>query len=392
MKLGRWVAATIVVLLAAVGISKTKAGEVKSILCDDMKAICKSQGVLELNPAETCKDGVVLKNITTCNCGFYCINPIEEKEKCFSRVYVDMPDEICGWGLECIDKTTGTGDRTCGKNLQKPCINASVQYETTGIFNPGELRPNCDGEGKYAGRQCTTGGTCYCVDKDGNRIFGEALAVDADNMNCECSRYWNEIDEDQLSSGMRCLTNGNFDALQCINNVCFCFDSDSQTLTSGPIPMNILIYLDCYNKSIHTSTYWQPCEKAYHKYMEAETQNFTTGARKPRCTVDGFYHQVQYVDTHAFCADKNGKQIENFTAPIYQSDDMDCNCAHHRKLLEDAKLSTKPHCCPNGNYFPWQTRGLLGYCVDNNGNQNGQAEALTNVENLHCYSKNPCAK
>ena len=45
-----------------------------------------------------------------------------------------------------------------------------------------------------------------------------------------------------------------------------------------------------------------------------------------------------------------------------------------------------PQCCPNGNYAPYQTRGMYAYCVDVNGNQDGEAVPITDVESLWCGS------
>lgn len=53
--------------------------------------------------------------------------------------------------------------------------------------------------------------------------------------------------------------------------------------------------------------------------------------------------------------------------------------------------ASKPQCCPNGEYYPWQKRGLLAYCVDLNGNQYNESVASTDIQSLPCYSTlDPC--
>lgn len=53
--------------------------------------------------------------------------------------------------------------------------------------------------------------------------------------------------------------------------------------------------------------------------------------------------------------------------------------------------ASKPKCCDDGRYFPWQSRGPHAFCVDENGNQYGITATITNMYDLACYSDDPCS-
>lgn len=42
-----------------------------------------------------------------------------------------------------------------------------------------------------------------------------------------------------------CLPNGNYDTLQCVNQACFCVNSESKNWTSAPVPITALTELPC---------------------------------------------------------------------------------------------------------------------------------------------------
>uniref|UniRef100_A0A182J2H6 Uncharacterized protein n=1 Tax=Anopheles atroparvus TaxID=41427 RepID=A0A182J2H6_ANOAO len=91
-------------------------------------------------------------------------------------------------------------------------------------------RPTCDGDGNYQSVRCIPGQTCFCVDEEGNRIFGEAVntANIQISMRCECSRL--AVKARKLLNSQypvltsRCDSKGSFDQLQCVDDMCVCVD------------------------------------------------------------------------------------------------------------------------------------------------------------------------
>nr|XP_053629467.1 saxiphilin-like [Cherax quadricarinatus] len=187
-----------------------------------------------------------------------CITNIEEGESCDTSSPAKYPTKLCGPGLECIAKIPYKPETAvCTRNAARKCINETLQYEAdqvAGTLGPGRYKPNCDEYGKYAPRQCTPGSTCYCVNENGERLFGEGSVSDQDMINCECSVYWENTISKGLELGMRCLPNGNFDPLQCFDNHCFCYDLSTSSVQSGPFSIDMLIFMSCYNSTIHKKT------------------------------------------------------------------------------------------------------------------------------------------
>lgn len=368
--------------------------EANSILCDDIEAIC----IYDDLPYETndtvCGDKQQFLNPTRCNCGSMCIKYLEEGEECFMKSLISFPHTLCGPSLECISEDGFTG--LCMRNPEKKCINETLRYEAAqeeGTLGPGEYKPNCDEYGRYAGRQCSPGSTCYCVNAHGERLFGEAPVTEKDTMDCACASYWEDTESRGLNMGLRCLPNGNFDTLQCADKMCYCFDPETGTISFGPFPDFMMTDLECYDEAIHGSTYKRPCELAVDEWESYESSDVVTIQEhaRPLCTHDGYFAAIQYEGGYAYCSDFLGKQIEDFQQAIHLSDGLTCNCARRRYIMEENGLgSNKPKCCPNGEYKPLQTRGLLAYCVDKNGNQCGPAVVTTDITSLPCYSQNPC--
>lgn len=72
--------------------------------------------------------------------------------------------------------------------------------------------------------------SCYCVDNEGDRIFGEAL--NGPNMfvmmHCQCSRQEAKLrrllDIHESNHFIRCNSMGSYDRLQCLGDKCLCVD------------------------------------------------------------------------------------------------------------------------------------------------------------------------
>ena len=77
----------------------------------------------------------------------------------------------------------------------------------------------------------------------------------------------------------------------------------------------------------------------------------------------------EYDYTQKFCSDREGNQIEGFSAHsgTPEGASMNCECAFARRYLSEGV--PRPTCCPNGNYRNVQCLGGLCYCVDKFGRQ-----------------------
>ncbi|KAK8748459.1 hypothetical protein OTU49_016158, partial [Cherax quadricarinatus] len=161
-----------------------------SILCDDLEAICQefTDTQQDSNVTKCEENQQQVLNPVTCNCGLMCITNIEEGESCDTSSPAKYPTKLCGPGLECIAKIPYKPETAvCTRNAARKCINETLQYEAdqvAGTLGPGRYKPNCDEYGKYAPRQCTPGSTCYCVNENGARLFGEGSISDQDMINC----------------------------------------------------------------------------------------------------------------------------------------------------------------------------------------------------------------
>ncbi|XP_046647985.1 uncharacterized protein LOC124338009 [Daphnia pulicaria] len=341
-----------------------------------------------------CSFGKLMTNpSSSCGCCKLCLSYIGENEPCS----LNMNNQECGPGLTCAAASKNSkSDYICVK-MNTKCFEAQDEYEVrklSGSLGMYETRPRCDDNGDFIARKCQPGGSCYCVDINNNRIFGESppsyAATDA-AMNCECSRAYQLALAGSLQSVQfpHCLPNGNYDTLQCVNQACFCISSTNQTLTSSIQPITAITELPCYNTDVHSADYYRPCEMKRLKtkffgnsYIR---QNITVlGLEQPDCSPDGFYQSILETESTLYCADPYGKKIENFEINKPDDSSMNCKCARTRFWLTNQKLA-KPICCSNGNYRPIQCRGGVCFCVDDDGNQTGLEVQENNLTELQCY-------
>ncbi|KAK8402363.1 hypothetical protein O3P69_000644 [Scylla paramamosain] len=371
--------------------------EPRSILCDDVAAICSQNGFEDTNVTECASNERKFLNPAICNCGLMCIENLKEGDSCLTSSLVDYPSKMCGPGLECKEDPSNPRSSKCIRNADKKCVNESLKYEeeqNLGTLGPGRNKPNCDEYGFYAPTQCSPSSTCYCVTSEGKRVFGETLFTNEDVINCKCSLYWQDTLKKGLNLGMRCLPNGNFDSLQCIDTYCFCYNDTTDAVTYGPVSKSMIKFMPCYNKDIHFESYNNPCHNAQEAWdiQGGDADIIIAEVPRPVCSPDGYYAAVQYLAGKAYCADRNGNRIEDYELPIHEAGNMNCHCPRRRKMMEENGYgASKPKCCSDGQYYPWQTRGPHSYCVDDNGNQYGETVTITNMEDLPCYTKTPCS-
>ncbi|KAK9877536.1 hypothetical protein WA026_018644 [Henosepilachna vigintioctopunctata] len=331
--------------------------------------------------------GIYLPSPTTCNCCEYCIGYLSEGQACATgKKTTDTPSTICGSGLYCdLDR------ETCRPISNTPCTKAQAEYDNRrkdGKMGDYEIRPKCDDNGDFVPYHCTPGGICYCVDKEGKRIFG-SIANDGKGeyeLPCDCSRNHKDMGlvmGRDLRPGeyLRCASNGAYEPLQCLDEkTCICVDEqDGTPAFDGMLPVEIWAIdrntLSCFDPTKNVKgSFYRRCEEVYmNKSQEISDSkkdyDLVLAYELPNCTPDGNYAPVQEDHKYKFCSTPEGIpliRLEKKAENKKLRDEMNCKCAMARRLI---KSNEKPSCLENGNYNPEQCRRGYCYTVDEDGNQ-----------------------
>ncbi|XP_055611396.1 uncharacterized protein LOC129758001 [Uranotaenia lowii] len=363
--------------------------------CDQLKTVCKVQN--------STHNGIIFPSISPCSCCEICVENLKQGEDCsMGGLGSPVPTGICGPGLYCMI-VEGEEHPTCQKmSVTSPCYKAQTEFDErrmNGLIGHLEQRPVCDADGNFAPVVCIPGQTCYCIDKEGNRIFGDAVHTSRIevSMRCECSRLAAKAQK-LLNArypifSSRCDSKGSYEQLQCVGTMCTCVDmhvgdpiSGSRNISRG------LEGLPCFDKKQHDNTTWlRDCEVAKLEKLQ-EIQSYESNGfnvmkfNADICQPDGWFASVQSNDTHLFCVNNDGSNIDSFSVQKGSSNasKIDCKCARARKLLQDAKSLDLPDCCPNGNYMPVQCRRGQCYCVNGNGMQEGKEVPSKDTDQLPC--------
>ncbi|GFG37486.1 hypothetical protein Cfor_09549 [Coptotermes formosanus] len=260
----------------------------------------------------------------------------------------------------------------CNNNMTCEPTSGSCQYEAD-ENNHISWRPRCNGS-DYAPVQCKGDrptGRCFCVDKKGNRIFGEQQWAMVENMTCACSRRVQELwDQGRKDVTLHCDEQGNYEELQCDNGICWCAEEKTGTPFSRILPENMMTMLPCYENANIGSGYLRKCESLLIAQKRIEILMAAHGSINPNfpytnCELDGSYGAVQMEGNQLFCAWKDKTRIETYAAELSAMPTMNCRCALDRKMYGD---KIQHHCQGNGNYMPQQyTNNGTKYCIDSDG-------------------------
>lgn len=336
--------------------------------------------------------GIMMTEPSTCSCCDYCIVYLEEGDDCvLNGQGLPVHEAVCGPGLWCMKESDS--DFAACVPLISDCTNEQREYDQAlknGTLGFTQVRPLCDEKGDYLPAHCIGGSICYCVNPQGERIFGEQVYSASslqETMTCECSlAAWKAeqfaAEMKMYSQPIHCLEDGSYDPLQCSTDRCRCLQARSNVPDADHGILEINIMEDnpaCFDPNIHQKgKYKRECEEKAFKIMQDKEQLLSEGIlpmglRIPDCQYDGRYNRVMVTDTEKICIDPDGNSLgytvlRNDTL----SDGMDCNCARTRFLMERQGLTELPTCCANGNFRRKQCRRGLCYCVDCNGNQEGK--------------------
>ncbi|CAG9794312.1 unnamed protein product [Diatraea saccharalis] len=353
--------------------------------------------------------GLRMPSPTMCNCCDFCLPFIGEGEHCsVGGPGLGTTIGRCGHGLSCARETDG--------NFCRRTQNDYDNRQSKGEVGVLEERPLCDGKGMYASFSCVPTQTCFCQSEEGKRIFGEVLYLGAsvkDNMHCGCSRFHEKMKSIRAGVqypviGPRCTSDGNFNPIQCIDNICYCVNRITGEIVTGSrrtIDLNEkpITELECYDTQFdlfpqqsvgippfnHTTLCLDNIQDRIDLLMESEELGFNVNHASsiPECLPDGTFGRVALSRNRSkICVDERGNPIENYEAlsNTAEYDSMDCKCAQTFLLMSSS--TERPVCCKNGNFRRIQCRRGLCRCVDSDGRQIGKENA--DVTRLSCYTEN----
>ncbi|CAL1288868.1 unnamed protein product [Larinioides sclopetarius] len=275
--------------------------------CVDAQRIFGCKGVCETKGKDckvsSCKNDTIYKNATECGCCDVCIISLNKDEKCETEVLPSIPRQACGPGLMC-DKQ----EKKCVP-VKTQCIADRAKHRYTLSLKDLPYRtswPECDEFGYYKSMVCLPDILCYCVDKNGKRIFGTEIDSKVDKkhleMYCKCSREYEEFPRSvQNGDFLRCLPNGDYDRLQCTEEWCYCMESEHPDIIEDATFNTTLKELSCYDETVHKyfdaafrSKCWNERNNLKQIIKKHKDQNIALiGIDLPECDLDGSYAPVQ---------------------------------------------------------------------------------------------------
>ena len=212
------------------------------------------------------------------------------------------------------------------------------------------------------------------------------------------ARSGSAINNAYFPSHSRCLPNGNYDPIQCIDRspveeMCFCVNVDTMEINGTMTYQSLITDLKCYDETIHNPDYHRPCEKVTYQRIKTEknyskeNRLFLDSTILPVCSPDGYFEKVQVKPENTsvhYCSDRDGMPIEDYEAVIdpQEAFDMNCECAFARKYMDEGLA--KPVCERNGNYRSYQCMGGRCYCVDKYGRQYEEEVDQLDIATLNC--------
>ncbi|XP_054163327.1 thyroglobulin-like [Oppia nitens] len=373
-------------------------------------------------PEFHCKgpDMRVYKNATICGCCHLCVKELDEGEVCSPDRSGIIPETMCKPHLKCNKETTNKKISYICKKISdidpNGCEAARVNISTNmNELAAGPPVPECDEFGEYSSVQCKNGTICYCVDKNGNRIFGSATYDKIDDMNCLCSRQFNQLNrelaEHQFSIDpvffMRCKANGNYEPFQATNNFTYCVNTTDGILHERAVSKQNTDQLPCAHESYSYNT---DCIKRYFEAIKniellEDEEYMVVGYDVPKCDLDGNYAPVQCLNDHCYCVNKKGEKIHDTQVARTDIDyaySQTCSCVRDKELFKDipdesrdkvTEMFSEYICDKNGNYLPLQCSESFCYCVDR---QNGYINSTfllktagEDIRKLDCYINYP---
>ncbi|GJQ83428.1 hypothetical protein Trydic_g14208 [Trypoxylus dichotomus] len=277
---------------------------------------------------------------------------------------------MCPPGYYCVATRCSVNSSSCYRYYTK-----NVDEYTRAMW-----KPTCLPDESWAPKQCkgeAANGRCFCFDGEGNRLFGDAFSLDADDMTCACSRRRAELEKmgDSVFVSLHCDSMGNYEPLQCDmdSEQCWCVEPKTGDITSTIVPMGLMTRLSCYNETTVGNQYLRQCESELYAQAKIIDEFNAHGTERVNfdplsCLYDGSYGPYKIQQGILYCVWRDRTNIGAYQVSVDSDiDSVNCNCARDTKVFAEAGLRFSLSCASNGNYKPIQMDGSRYYCVDDDG-------------------------
>ncbi|XP_018009231.1 uncharacterized protein LOC108666815 [Hyalella azteca] len=308
-------------------------------------------------------------------------------ESPFDLLPVDniLSSSWCDYGMYCTNKKCAI------QNDWVTCKITSDAYDrdlSSGNYisyrDDYRYRPQCSADGRtFAPKQCKSSPqdstkTCVCVDPNGNTIEGKAFSFQKElfeDMNCLCARRQWELQQiDPSLATLHCLTNGNYERVQCEGGWCYCVHPENGTVYGYQMPEPAMNLLKCFNKTQIGDLYLRQCESRAHAHQVFVSTMRNKGVQVPpsdpvACSIEGAYATRQCVGSGCTCKNK-------YNADCLSKGEKNCNCIADRLAFLESGVSYDMLQCgesQGGYYEPvqkWKSLQALFY-VDDDGIRKG---------------------
>ncbi|XP_021952389.1 uncharacterized protein LOC110849295 [Folsomia candida] len=338
------------------------------------------------------------ERLTMCGCCPGCAKYQGLDEKCEQYPLPPTPDPACT-GIVCpILMNTCAPGLICplvGPNAKNCSYNSTSPEESAKLTSCGDKRalalhddlhwtPQCEKDGSYSPKQCKglrANGICFCVSKEGDRIFGTENRRQAENQTCACSRQVHELRESGHIASFHCTPDGNYEPLQCDTDsaLCYCVEPKTGKMTGAVLPENEWKKLPCFSLNLTNSNpkfgYYRVCESEWAPAQKLSLEASLHGldvwsGRRLNCDFDGSYAPVQNIDKITKCVNKDSTLI----AAYHDTEgkfDTDCQCARDAIKSSQEGITFGKRCAATGNYDMIspidQTQPRRWRCVDRDG-------------------------
>jgi len=243
--------------------------------------------------------------------------------------------------------------------------------------------PRCEDDNTYSPKQCKGSifdGTCFCVNTEGQRIFGREWYGKAANQTCACSRKVYELREQGNIATIHCTPDGNYEPLQCDmdSGLCYCVETETGETNGAVVPENQWKTLPCYNRTFwgDDGHYLRQCESSWAAWMKIRLEAKLHGLQEiyagdiSICDYDGSFAAKQSKNNRDNCVYKNDEQIADYFELQGVMQNMKCQCARDTVLsIEEGRPFTLRCEKKSGNYnmtSPYRNDEFVS-CVDSDG-------------------------
>ncbi|XP_062580241.1 thyroglobulin-like [Saccostrea cucullata] len=130
-----------------------------------------------------------------------------------------------------------------------------------------------------------------------------------------------------------------------------------------------------------------PCAQELSTFTATQNGMPLLGAHKPDCDADGYYQPKQCQGSGCNCVTKDGKEIDGYSAHIWEAQHMTCQCARDQKEYMDSGLIGRLfYCTSDGSYQNYRCMGDVCHCTDSDGNVIAESQSvdIAHVDDLNC--------